>query len=136
MSTSYPVSEKGQAVESSNPSTIHVGNLIQDYATNANYNGVPLDRTNTILLPAFGGAFQPAPYKASFRKFANPAPLGLCAFALSTFVLSMANARASGVTVPAVAVGAAYAYGGIIQLLAGMWEMAVGSKIVPMTRSI
>ncbi|KAI5858722.1 putative meiotically up-regulated gene 86 protein [Tricharina praecox] len=79
------------------------------------------------MLPAWGGAFQPAPYKPSFRKFANPAPLGLCAFALTTFVLSLINASTRGVTSPSVVVGAAYAYGGFIQLLAGMWEMAVGN---------
>ncbi|KAF8541292.1 GPR1/FUN34/yaaH family-domain-containing protein [Trichophaea hybrida] len=78
-------------------------------------------------MPAFGGAFQPAPYKPSFRKFANPAPLGLCAFALTTFVLSLINAQTRGVQIPAVVVGCAYAYGGFIQLLAGMWEMAVGN---------
>lgn len=127
-SSSYPSSEKGEPVQSSNPSTIHVANVVQDYATN---QFIPLDRAQTVLLPAFGGAFQPAPYKPSFRKFANPAPLGLCAFALTTFVLSMANARASDVKVPAIAVGAAYAYGGLIQLLAGMWEMAIGSQFIP-----
>ena len=83
----------------------------------------------TIWMPAFGGAFQPAPYKeAQFRKFANPAPLGLCAFALTNFLLSMFNANIGGISVPSIVVGAAYAYGGLMQLLAGMWEMAVGSK--------
>ncbi|KAA8899182.1 putative meiotically up-regulated gene 86 protein [Sphaerosporella brunnea] len=78
-------------------------------------------------MPAFGGAFQPAPYKPSFRKFANPAPLGLCAFALTTFILSLINCSTRGVTVPGIVVASAYAYGGLIQLLAGMWEMAVGN---------
>jgi len=90
-------------------------------------NGAPLDRTQTVLMPAWGGAFQPGPYKPSFRKFANPAPLGLCAFALTTFVLSLINCRTRGVTAPSVVLGAAYAYGGLVQLLAGMWEMAVGN---------
>ncbi|KAF8437049.1 GPR1/FUN34/yaaH family-domain-containing protein, partial [Terfezia claveryi] len=61
--------------------------------------------------------------------FGNPAPLGLCAFALTTFVLSLLNANTQGVSVPSIVVGSAYAYGGIVQLLAGMWEMAVGTKI-------
>ena len=40
-------------------------------------------------LPAFGGEFQPGLYRSvESRKFANPAPLGLSAFALTTFVLS------------------------------------------------
>src|SRR5438105_13972311 len=50
---------------------------------------------------------------------ADPAPLGLGAFALTTFLLSGHNAS----FIPdAVWVGAAVFYGGLIQLLAGMWE--------------
>jgi len=52
---------------------------------------------------------------------ADPAPLGLAAFALTTFLLSAANAgltRGTG----AAWLGYALAYGGLIQLLAGMWE--------------
>jgi len=52
---------------------------------------------------------------------ADPAPLGLAAFALTTFLLSVANAgwiRGTGMQW----VGYALAYGGVIQLLAGMWE--------------
>jgi len=50
---------------------------------------------------------------------ADPAPLGLAAFALTTFLLSGHNAT----FIPdAIWVGAALFYGGVIQLLAGMWE--------------
>ena len=53
---------------------------------------------------------------------ADPAPLGLAAFALTTFVLSFFNAGlVSDKGVPVV-LGLALAYGGIAQLLAGMWE--------------
>lgn len=90
--------------------------------------GSSLATKEGVMMPAFGGAFQPGPYQPSFRKFANPAPLGLCAFALTTFVLSLINANARGVSTPNIVVGMAYAYGGLVQLLAGMWEMAVGSK--------
>jgi len=79
-------------------------------------------------LPAFGGEFQPGLYKpVEARKFANPAPLGLSAFALTTFVLSAVNLNARGVTAPNIAVPLALGYGGLVQLLAGMWEMAVGN---------
>jgi succinate-acetate transporter protein len=61
------------------------------------------------------------------RKFANPAPLGLCAFALTTFVLSAVNMHARGVKAPNIALPLAFGYGGLVQLLAGMWEMAVGN---------
>ena len=53
---------------------------------------------------------------------ADPAPLGLAAFALTTFLLSAFNAgwmtKASGLAW----LGYALAYGGLCQLLAGMWE--------------
>jgi uncharacterized protein len=80
-------------------------------------------RTNeSARLPAFGGEFQPGLYRAvENRKFANPAPLGLCAFALTTFVLSLINLGARDVTVPNIVVALAFGYGGLVQLLAGMW---------------
>lgn len=74
------------------------------------------------LAAAFGGALQPGlwrPYE--HRKFANPAPLGLSAFALTTFVLSCVNLHARGVTAPNIAVPLAFGYGGLVQLLSGMW---------------
>ncbi|KAI1326174.1 GPR1/FUN34/yaaH family-domain-containing protein [Xylariaceae sp. FL0255] len=79
-------------------------------------------------LAAFGGEFQPGLYRPiENRKFANPAPLGLCGFALTTFVLSLVNLQARDVTSPNIVLSLAYAYGGLCQLLAGMWEMAVGN---------
>src|SRR3954469_7772561 len=57
----------------------------------------------------------------------DPAPLGLAAFALTTFVLSFFNAGlVSGKGLPVV-LGLALAYGGIAQLLAGMWEFRTGN---------
>lgn len=95
------------------------------------YGGNPLAHIHTggdARLPAFGGEFQPGLYRPiEGRKFANPAPLGLSAFALTTFVLSCVNLQARGVTAPNVAVPLALGYGGLVQLLAGMWEMAVGN---------
>jgi GPR1/FUN34/yaaH family len=44
-------------------------------------------------------------HKHSFRQFANPAPLGLCGFALTTFVLSLCNVHARSVTIPNVVIG-------------------------------
>lgn len=78
-------------------------------------------------MTAFGGQFQPGLYRAPKKDFANPAPLGLSAFALTTFVLSLINLRTKNVTEPNLVVAAAYGYGGLVQLLAGMWEMAVGN---------
>jgi len=69
---------------------------------------------------------QPA-FPVYHRRFANPAPLGLSAFAATTFVLSLINVNARGVTVPNLIVGLALGYGGLVQLLAGMWEFAAGN---------
>ncbi|GAB7338406.1 hypothetical protein MBLNU457_4700t1 [Dothideomycetes sp. NU457] len=95
------------------------------------YGGNPLAHINTgesVRLPAFGGEFQPGLYKSiADRKLANPAPLGLSAFALTTFVLSLINLGTRGIAAPSIVIGAAFAYGGLVQLLAGMWEMAVGN---------
>jgi succinate-acetate transporter protein len=58
---------------------------------------------------------------------ANPAPLGLAGFAMTTFVLSFVNANwVSGTDLPVV-LGLALAYGGVAQLLAGMWEFRAGN---------
>jgi succinate-acetate transporter protein len=58
---------------------------------------------------------------------ADPGPLGLAAFALTTFVLSMYNSGILDVRGEAVVFGLAFAYGGLAQLLAGMWEFRTGN---------
>src|SRR4051812_32066240 len=58
---------------------------------------------------------------------ADPGPLGLAAFALTTFVLSMFNAKLLGAGGEPVVFGLALAYGGFAQLLAGMWEFRTGN---------
>ncbi|VEU19438.1 DEKNAAC100353 [Brettanomyces naardenensis] len=77
------------------------------------------------LLAAFGGTLNPGLSPPPTHKFANPSPLGLSAFALTTFVLSLINCQARGVTQPNILIGLAAFYGGFIQLLAGMWEIVV-----------
>ncbi|BFZ63160.1 Meiotically up-regulated protein 86 protein [Saitoella coloradoensis] len=62
-----------------------------------------------------------------FRKFGNPGPLGLSAFALTTFVLSLINVNAHDVSTPNVVLGLALGYGGLVQIIAGIWEFAVGN---------
>jgi uncharacterized protein len=58
---------------------------------------------------------------------ADPGPLGLAAFALTTFVLSMFNAGLVGAKAEPIVFGLALAYGGLAQLLAGMWEFRTGN---------
>jgi succinate-acetate transporter protein len=60
------------------------------------------------------------PPAAVVSPIADPAPLGLAAFALTTFLLSAKNADWTRGT--DAWLGYAFAYGGIVQLLAGMWE--------------
>jgi succinate-acetate transporter protein len=66
----------------------------------------------------------PSPH---LRVLGNPAPLGLFAFAGTTYILSMFNVVARDITVPNVVLGMAIFYGGLAQLLAGMWEFAAGN---------
>jgi succinate-acetate transporter protein len=58
---------------------------------------------------------------------ANPAPLGLAAFATTTFILSMFNAGLVSEAGEPIVFGMALAYGGLAQLLAGMWEFRTGN---------
>ena len=58
---------------------------------------------------------------------ADPGPLGLAAFALTTFVLSMFNAGLVSSGGEPIVFGLALAYGGLAQLLAGMWEFRTGN---------
>ncbi|MGH2516583.1 MAG: acetate uptake transporter [Ktedonobacterales bacterium] len=61
-------------------------------------------------------------------KIANPGPLGLAGFALTTFVLSVVNAGIlTGKGDILVVIGLAIFYGGTAQLLAGMWEFRSGN---------
>jgi len=55
---------------------------------------------------------------------ADPAPLGLAAFAMTTFVLSVFNAGLLDTKLEAVVLPLALFYGGAAQLLAGMWKFA------------
>lgn len=97
------------------------------------YGGNPLAHINTgdsVRLAAFGGELQPGLYRSTEkRKFANPAPLGLCGFALTTFLLSCINLGTRGLSEPNIVIGAAFAYGGLVQLLAGMWYVYSSGSI-------
>ncbi|MGH3718375.1 MAG: acetate uptake transporter [Pseudonocardiaceae bacterium] len=53
---------------------------------------------------------------------ADPGPLGLAGFAMTTFVLSCVNAGLVDKAIEPVVLPLALTYGGGVQLLAGMWE--------------
>lgn len=63
-----------------------------------------------------------APPAVAGTGVADPAPLGLAGFALTTFLLSASNAGWMKAATGAAFLGYAIAYGGLGQLLAGMWE--------------
>ncbi len=55
---------------------------------------------------------------------ADPVPLGLAGFALTTFILGLVNSNAISGKDVFVVLSVAGAYGGLAQLLAGMWAFA------------
>jgi succinate-acetate transporter protein len=67
------------------------------------------------LAPSFGA------------QIADPAPLGLACFALTTFMLSTFNAGILPKSAEVAILGVALFYGGITQLFAGMWEFVKGN---------
>ena len=66
-----------------------------------------------------------APAPAS--SIADPGPLGLAGFAMTTFVLSTFNTNVLSPTLEAAVLPLALFYGGLAQLLAGMWEFRKGN---------
>jgi succinate-acetate transporter protein len=58
---------------------------------------------------------------------ANPAPLGLAGFGLTTLILSLVNSGLVTGSSLAIVVGLALAYGGLCQLIAGWWEFRNGN---------
>ncbi|HYO18169.1 MAG TPA: acetate uptake transporter [Dermatophilaceae bacterium] len=75
----------------------------------------PSTQTQTVSPPSLGA------------QIADPAPLGLAAFVLTTFMLSTFNAGLLPKSAEVAILGVALFYGGITQLFAGMWEFAKGN---------
>ncbi|THH00350.1 hypothetical protein EW026_g2183 [Hermanssonia centrifuga] len=67
------------------------------------------------------------PLRVPSRRLGNPGPLGLFSFASTTLILSLYNTGVRGIDTPNVVVGMALFVGGLVQLLAGMWEFACGN---------
>ncbi|KAF4769908.1 hypothetical protein HAV15_011882 [Penicillium sp. str.  len=108
----------GQEKRSSHAATTNIE--VEDFQPTHFEHYGPLAHVNTMesRLPAFAGELQPGLYRTpKLRKFANPAPLGLSGFALTTFVLGCINMGTLDITEPNMVVGVAYAYG----------EMAAGN---------
>ena len=71
-----------------------------------------------------GASDRGSPTRPAPRRSADPAPLGLSAFALTTFVLSLINVKTRSISSPNLVIGPACFCGGVVQLLAGMWYVA------------
>ncbi|KAF8147840.1 FUN34 transmembrane protein [Crassisporium funariophilum] len=89
--------------------------------TTAGYNNGP--GYNTGVGAGNGG------YNQGLRpsRVANPGPLGLLAFAATTFMFSLYILQTRGITHPNVIVAMALFAGGLAQLLAGMWDFPRGN---------
>jgi succinate-acetate transporter protein len=70
---------------------------------------------------------QPTVAPAPASRIADPAALGLAGFALTTFLLSAKNAGWMTHATGNAWLGYAFAYGGLAQFTAGMWEFARGN---------
>ena len=69
---------------------------------------------------------QAAPLAAS-AAWGNSAPLGLAAFAITTFMISMINAKLMPAAIEPVVFGVALMYGGLAQLIAGVIQFRTGN---------
>ena len=77
---------------------------------------------STAISLAGNGHVAPAP-----TPVANAGPLGLSAFAITTFLLSMVNAGLLAKGAEPIVFGMALMVGGLAQVLAGMWEFRAGN---------
>ena len=92
-------------------------------------SSVPTGRTGAGDGNVDPTAGEAAGHRVSFvpSPIADPGPLGLGAFALTTFVLSMYNSGLVAKPGEPIFYGLALMYGGIVQVLAGMWEFRTGN---------
>ncbi|KAF7352024.1 Fun34 transmembrane protein [Mycena venus] len=74
-----------------------------------------------------GGVLSTSEGRAHVSGISNPGPMGLFAFASTTFILSMYNVQTRGIAHPNVVVGMAIFAGGLTQFIAGMWEFPRGN---------
>jgi uncharacterized protein len=73
------------------------------------------------------GATARAATTTTTLNWGNSAPLALLAFAVTTFMLSMVNAKAVSVLVQPVVFGVALMFGGLAQLIAGLIQLRTGN---------
>src|SRR4051812_15194835 len=94
------------------------------------------DRSGGVGVRTAGGPLDPTAGRAGAatefasegaRVIADPAPLGLAGFGLTTLLLSLVNSGLISKGAEPIVFGLALSYGGLGQLLAGMWEFRKGN---------
>ncbi len=79
------------------------------------------------LSPNLAAAAAPARPAAVASSIADPIPVGIAGFAMTTFILSCTNAGFFGGTASTpIVLGLAIFYGGLVQLVAGLWAFRRG----------
>lgn len=61
------------------------------------------------------------------RAIANPAPLGLLALGTTTLIIGLLAVQTRHITITSLVLAQALSVGGLVMLLAGMWEFATGN---------
>ncbi len=77
-----------------------------------------------VAQPLVRPAAEPA---APVSGWGNSAPLGLAAFAVTTFMLSVINAKLMPAAITPVVFGVALMFGGLTQLIAGVIQFRIGN---------
>lgn len=101
-------------------------------ATQVSHDYSLLSNHSETRLPPLKQEIHPMPVE---RKIANAAPLGLCAFALTSFLTNCINLGVGNVQAAGASVSLALIYGGLVQILVGMWyviRMVQASALVPL----
>ncbi len=80
--------------------------------------------TANVAQPLARPAAEPA---APASGWGNSAPLGLAAFAVTTFMLSVINAKLMPAAITPVVFGVALMFGGLTQLIAGVIQFRIGN---------
>lgn len=131
--------EKGTVYHGSNP---EVSSTEEDPKTFTSLNGAPIHKITTStngdviflgnqafhkneLINAFAGDLNPGLHTSPHRPLGNPVPLGLSGFAICCFVVSLVNCEARGVTNAKIIASAALFFGGLIELIAGLFCLVI-----------
>ncbi|CAN3358288.1 ammonia transport outward protein 2 [Diutina catenulata] len=127
-------SESDKEISSANSTTLPVSRL--EYTGDNNrfliLGGKKYDRDE--LLQAFGGTFQVERYAPRPKhEIANPSPLGLGGFGITTLILGLYYAGAMGIKHEQVIIGMGTFYASSMLFLSGVWEMVAGNTFAATT---